>query len=152
MQNKKDQVLQYLFNISIVVLLLLVLYIGIKPPQVMISENYVRITGSYGVEMQIEDIDRLELRELLPRIKTRTNGMNLLGIARRGIYDLEELGKTRLISFSTGGPFILMHTGDEWIVLNFKKPEETEALYRKLQSAVDGTPQDSSVSRPKIQQ
>ncbi len=152
MQNKKDQVLQYLFNISIVVLLVLVLYIGIKPPQVMISENYVRITGSYGVEMQIEDIDRLELRELLPRIKTRTNGMNLLGIARRGIYDLEELGKTRLISFSTGGPFILMHTGDEWIVLNFKKPEETEALYRKLQSAVDGTPQDSSVSRPKIQQ
>ena len=152
MQNKKDQVLQYLFNITIVVLLVLVLYIGIKPPQVMISENYVRITGSYGVEMQIEDIDRLELRELLPRIKTRTNGMNLLGIARRGIYDLEELGKTRLISFSTGGPFILMHTGDEWIVLNFKKPEETEALYRKLQSAVDGTPQDSSVSRLKIQQ
>ena len=152
MQNKKDQVLQYLFNITIVVLLVLVLYIGIKPPQVMISENYVRITGSYGVEMQIEDIDRLELRELLPRIKTRTNGMNLLGIARRGIYDLEELWKTRLISFSTGGPFILMHTGDEWIVLNFKKPEETEALYRKLQSAVDGTPQDSSVSRPKIQQ
>ena len=152
MQNKKDQVLQYLFNITIVVLLVLVLYIGTKPPQVIISENYVRITGLYGVGMQIEDIDHLELRELLPRIKTRTNGMNLLGIARRGIYDLEELGKTRLISFSTAGPFVLMHMGDEWIVLNFKKPDETEALYRKLQSAVDASSPNSPVSKPKIQQ
>ena len=152
MQNKKDQVLQYLFNITIVVLLVLLLYIGTKPPQVMISENYVRITGLYGAGMQIEDIDRLELRELLPRIKSRTNGMNLLGITRRGVYELEELGKTRLISFSTGGPFILMHTRNEWIVLNFKKPEETEALYRKLQSAVDGSSPDSSVSKPKTQQ
>ena len=141
MQNKKDQALQYLFNITIVVLLVLLLYIGTKPPQVMISENYVRITGLYGAGMQI-----------LPRIKSRTNGMNLLGITRRGVYELEELGKTRLISFSTGGPFILMHTGNEWIVLNFKKPEETEALYRKLQSAVDGSSPDSSVSKPKTQQ
>ncbi len=152
MRINKDQVLQYLFNITIVVLLVLVLYIGTKPPQVIISENYVRITGLYGVGMQIEDIDHLELRELLPRIRTRTNGMNLLGIARRGVYDLEELGKTRLISFSTAGPFVLMHMGDEWIVLNFKKPDETEALYRKLQSAVDASSPNSPVSKPKIQQ
>jgi hypothetical protein len=135
--NKKYLAMHYLMNIGIVVMLVLVTYLGIRPPRVTISENYVRISGLYGVELRIEDIEKLEMREALPRIKTRTNGMDLFGIARRGIYELEELGRTRLISFSTGGPFILMHTGNEWIVINFKNPDETESLYQELQAAVN---------------
>jgi hypothetical protein len=134
--TKKNQTVRYIMNVTIVVLLVVLIYFGTRPPHVTVSENYIKISGLYGVHLRVNDIDHIELREALPRIKSRTNGMDLFGIAKRGIYSLEELGRTRLISFSTGGPFILMHAGNEWIVINFKNPNETEALFDELEAAV----------------
>jgi hypothetical protein len=135
-QLKRNQAARSFLNITIIALLILLTYFGIRPPRVTVSENYIKISGLYGVQLRVDDIEQIELREALPRIKSRTNGMDLFGIAKRGIYSLEELGRTRLISFSTGGPFILMHAGNEWIVINFKNPDETEALFDELEAVV----------------
>ena len=133
---KKNQTMRYLLNIVIIAMLVLLTYFGIRPPRVTVSDNYIKISGLYGVQLRIDDIKQIELREALPPIKSRTNGMDLFGIAKRGIYNLEELGRTRLISFSAGGPFILMHAGNEWLVINFKNPDETEALYDELEAVI----------------
>ena len=102
-----------------------------------VNENYVKISGMYGVELRPVDIQRLELRDSIPEIQTRINGMDLFGFARRGIYEVEGLGRTRLISFSYGGPFIYMYTGNEWIIINFNNPAETENLYQQLKEIVE---------------
>lgn len=133
--NNKTGKIRLIANISVIVILAVILYFGVRQPNVDVSKNYLKISGLYGVELQIQDIDQLELRESLPQIKARINGMDLFGFARRGIYDLEELGRTRLISFSNGGPFILIHAGNEWIVINFRNHADTEALYRSIEEA-----------------
>ena len=95
--GKRNQIVHYLLNIGIIILLFLGAFFGTRPPHVTISENYIKISGFYGVELRMEDIEQLEIRESLPRIVTRTNGLDWFGIAKRGIYELEELGRTRLI-------------------------------------------------------
>ena len=130
--NKRNSKIYYIFRIVIVVIIAIAFFLGTRPAKVTIDNNIIKISGLYGVELRAEDVTHLELREVLPNILARTNGMDLFGIAQRGIYKLEELGRTRLISFSDGGPFILMQTGSEWIVINYKNSEETESLYNEL--------------------
>jgi hydrogenase maturation factor len=136
-REKRAQSIRYIINAAIIVLLVLIFYFGTRPPHIDITENHVKISGLYGVELRVDDIEQLQMRETLPPIKTRTNGMDLFGIARRGIYQLEELGRTRMISFSAGGPFVLIHTGNEWIVINYKETDKTESLYQQLEAVVD---------------
>lgn len=118
--------------IAVITIIIITISLALKPTKVTINENHIKISGIYGVEVRKEDIHELRLAELLPEIISRDNGIDLFGLTRRGIYHLEELGRTRLISFSQGGPFVLMNTGNEWIVINYKKPEETEDLYTRL--------------------
>ncbi|HHY81338.1 MAG TPA: hypothetical protein GX505_01505 [Clostridiales bacterium] len=135
MQKNDRRNIRLIINLIIIAALAIVTYFGTRPPHVEVSRSSVKISGLYGVELRMQDIEKLELRESLPQIRTRINGMDLFGFARRGIYDLEELGRTRLISFSNGGPFILIRTGNEWIVMNFKNPNDTEALYQSIEEA-----------------
>jgi len=126
-----------ILNAVILAILAVVIFFAVRPPQVELSKNYICISGLYGVELRMQDIDQLELRESLPQIKARINGIDLFSFVRRGIYDLEGLGRTRLISFSNGGPYVLFRAGNEWVVINFKNPEDTEALYQSIENALN---------------
>ena len=140
-KNKKttnsQKNIRYIVNIVVVIALVILFYIGTRPPRVEVGDTYVKISGMYGVELRTIDIQSLELRDNLPEIQGRINGMDLFGFARRGVYELEGLGRTRLISFSYGGPFIYMYTSNEWIIINFKNPEDTENLYHQLEQIVN---------------
>lgn len=134
--GKQNQKIRYAINVVVIAALAIVFYIGIRPPRVEVTDSSMKVSGLYGVELRVADIQSLELQDTIPEIQARTNGMDLFGFARRGIYELEGLGRTRLISFSYGGPFIFMNTGHEWVIMNFKNPEDTEALYNKLEQAI----------------
>lgn len=137
--NAADRVINYrlVLWITVITIIIVTISLALKPVKVTINENYIKISGIYGVEVRNEDIHELRLAEQLPEIISRNNGIDLFGLSRRGIYYLEEIGRTRLISFSQGGPFILMNTGNEWIVINYNKPEETEDLYTRLVQVLD---------------
>ncbi|HHU77635.1 MAG: hypothetical protein ACOX27_07105 [Caldicoprobacterales bacterium] len=128
---------RYIFNAVVIVLLAVLFFIGTRPPHIDVSDSLIKISGMYGVELRITDIRQLELRDSIPQVKARVNGMDLFGFANRGIYELEELGRCRLFSFSAAGPFILMQAGREWIIINYRNSAETESLYNKLKQAVD---------------
>lgn len=133
----KKPSINLIINIAVILSLIFILYYGTRPPDITVYEDYVRISGMYGMEFMVEDISNLELREALPTIQSRINGMNLFGLANRGIYELEELGRTRLYSFSKGGPFIVMQVTNEYIVINFRNAAETESLYKELEEATN---------------
>mgnify|MGYP000860380408 CR=1 FL=1 len=135
--NNQYQKIRLIINIAIIASLAVLFYLGIRPPHIEVSENYVKISGLYGVELRPADIQKLELRESIPEIEARLNGMDLFGLARRGIFKLKDLGRTRLISFSYAGPFICMYTSNEWVVINFNDPAETEDLYHRLEKIVE---------------
>ena len=73
------------------------------------------------------DIETLELRETVPRIGTKTNGMNM-GPILKGHFKTD-MGKARLFLCSESGPVIIIQQKeDETVMINFSEPEETIIL------------------------
>ncbi|HOB19612.1 MAG TPA: hypothetical protein PK830_02770 [Candidatus Atribacteria bacterium] len=127
---------RFAFRAGVLILIAILAYLVLKPVQITVNDKYIRINGLYGVTVRVEDILELKHTDELPPIISRLNGIDLFGLSRRGIYQLKDIGRARMISFSTGGPFILINAGSEWIVINFKSPDETESLYRKLYEVI----------------
>ena len=84
--NSVDKLLNYrmILRIIIIALIIITISLALKPAKVIINENHIKISGIYGAEIRYEDIHDLQLAEQLPRIISRTNGIDLFGLSRRG--------------------------------------------------------------------
>lgn len=124
------------FTLVILVAVVIIFFVGGRPAHVEVSSERVTISGMYGTEIPVHEITQLELRDALPRVISRTNGMDLFGTSRRGMFNMEELGRTRLFSFSSEGPYVVFKTAEEWVVINYKDTQETRSLFANLQAVV----------------
>ncbi|MCT8136761.1 hypothetical protein H1D32_02715 [Anaerobacillus sp. CMMVII] len=75
-------------------------YVGQSSNVLTISKDELHISGTYGVDWQLEEITNIELVEELPEIKMRTNGYSFGG-RLKGRFRLEELGNGRLLFTET---------------------------------------------------
>ena len=110
---------------------------GFIPPKANISYNTVKVSGMYGFEVKVSDIDKVELSEIIPEIKIRTNGFSS-GVVKKGFFDLDKFGKTRLLISSDKPPYLIITKKDsEKIIINFKNKTETENLFAEIKKMAD---------------
>jgi len=107
---------------------------GLIPTKFHFDNNTIRFSGKYGVEINIDEIGDVQLVEKRPSIKGRTNGLSL-GQVRKGFFNVEGLGKTRLLIHSGKGPFLMITTkSGEITIINFKDKDETKMLYNEVKA------------------
>lgn len=109
-------------------------FVGTRESAVTIRSKELKISGLYGTELKLQDITRVELRETLPAIQRRTNGMDFLG-TYKGMFRVEEFGVSRLFVHSKQGPYLVIHTPEEVIVLNYKDAAKTRDTYSSVKAA-----------------
>lgn len=110
---------------------------GYSPTRVDVSNNMIKFSGMYGFEMNVSDIDNVELSEMIPNIKTRTNGFSS-GVVKKGFFNLDKFGKTRLLISSNKSPYlILTKNNSDKIIVNFKDKTETEKLFGDIKTLID---------------
>ena len=110
---------------------------GYLPSKAEISGNMIRFSGMYGIEMNVSNIDNVELSEMIPSIKTRTNGFSS-GVVKKGFFNLDKFGKTRLLINSNKSPYlILTKNNSDKIIVNFKDKTETEKLFGEIKALID---------------
>jgi hypothetical protein len=102
-----------------------------KPSPFEVSSGDLVIGGSFGVTVPLADITDLDLTDVPPEIKTKTNGAGL-GSMYKGEFVLMDGKKARLYIDASQPPFIIFRDGDTVFYLNSGTPEETQALYQKL--------------------
>ena len=105
------------------------------PPPINIAGGYLEIGGSYGIDQPIAEIEEISLRDGMPVILGKINGFDA-GPVKKGVFRLEELGTGRLYLQSPVGPFIHLDISDGYIIINCKKRQQTEQLYRNLITAL----------------
>jgi len=132
-ENKNKKSL-YIILIVIVLFIAGMMIYSSRPSHIIIENNIMKISGSYGFDMDIAEISEIELRETIPAILSRTNGYSY-GSVKKGYFKLEEYGKTKLFLHAEKGPFILItdKEGNKTII-NYKDTNETEDLYNNLKS------------------
>jgi hypothetical protein len=88
----------------------------------------------YGASFAATDITSVSLETRLPRVLLKTNGFGGAGTLR-GHFRLEELGDGRLYVEQGYAPFVLVRLREGYVVVNFREPEKTQALYQQMARA-----------------
>jgi len=104
-----------------------------KPARISLENDNLVIHGTYGLNLPTANITKVELRDELPKLIMRTNGLSL-GKYQKGYSKYEELGNVILFLHSGKGPFLIIYSDTERpIIINRSSPEKTMDLYKELQ-------------------
>jgi hypothetical protein len=107
----------------------------VQPPGVTVTaEGFAVDTPFYGRSFAAADVAALSLEQTLPRVLARTNGFAGAG-ALRGHFRVEGLGPGRLYVDAGFPPYVLVRLREGYVILNFREPERTRALYEEMARA-----------------
>jgi hypothetical protein len=110
------------------------IYFGFKPPNVIVGFDSFYVSNSlYRNVIRYDSIQSLTLENGLPPIGMKTNGFAAKNTLR-GDFRVGDWGSSRLFVNLDAPPFIVVHTKDRHVVVNFKNPDETRRLYSELRS------------------
>jgi len=107
----------------------------IRPVKVAVApEGFEVKTLFYGATFAAADITAVSLETRLPRVLRKTNGFGGAGTLR-GRFLLEELGEGRLYVEQGFAPYVLVRLRQGFVIVNFREPERTRALYDEMARA-----------------
>jgi hypothetical protein len=113
------------------------LYVGFKPPTVVVEADRFSVkNGFYSVTVPYGEMRTVTLETALPGIVLRTNGF-AAGQMLRGNFRLDEWGSGKLFINRDVPPFLVVRTAGAFVVVNFKDPALTRALYSDLTTQID---------------
>jgi hypothetical protein len=107
----------------------------IRPPKVSVAPDGFEVeTLFYGASFAATDITSVSLEARLPHVLGKTNGFDGAGTLR-GRFRVEELGDGRLYIEGGFAPYVLVRLRQGFVVVNFREPERTQALYNEMARA-----------------
>jgi hypothetical protein len=107
----------------------------IRPPKVAVGpEGFQVETLFYGASFAAGDIAAVALESKLPRVLWKTNGFAGAGTLR-GRFEVEGLGEGRLYVEQGFAPYVLLRLRQGFVIVNFREPEKTRALYDEMARA-----------------
>ena len=113
-------------------------YSGLQAPDAGVTADAFSVSnGFYHSTIPLASIRTATLETVLPRIGLKTNGFGA-GETLRGNFVLDEWGVSRLYINRDSPPFLVVRTvQDSYVIVNFKDPERTRALYSDLTARID---------------
>ena len=123
--------------VAVFAIVVATIYSGMQPPVVSVTPNAFSVrNGLYSNTVPLRRMTSLSLDEAIPRVRGRTNGV-AAGETLRGSFRVETWGSARLYVNVNHPPFVVIHTDDGVLAVNFADRQQTRELYAQLRQAVD---------------
>lgn len=107
----------------------------VQPPTVTVRADGLEVESPfYGRVFPASDITGISLLPRLPHVLLKTNGFGG-GASLRGRFRLEGLGDGTLYVEKGFAPYVLVRLREGFVVVNFREPEKTKALFDELAHA-----------------
>jgi len=129
-KHKYKQLIGYLCGAAIIVAI--IIYSSLKPITIVVTNNMLEVTGSYGNTYPITAIENVVLTNNLPNIEATINGTQNRG-QLQGLFQLEQAEQATLYITEDVNSYIKFNFNGETVYLNLDSIEETVALYEQLQ-------------------
>lgn len=126
---------------SIVIMVLIVCavivstLIGVREPEITISDQQMHISGIYGNDYNLTDIEYVTLKDETPVTTFKSNGFGMGGI-KKGHFDVKGDGIC-LLFVSGNGKCIRLKTKSDVIYINFDDETATVDLFNKLEKVIN---------------
>lgn len=109
----------------------LLLFSGAQPAEFTIDRDKLVISGMYGQDIAIQDIESIELKETMPEVTAKTNGSQL-NTMLKGFFRIKDAGEALLFVNTGKSPYVFIKTKTRRIILNCPTEEETKQLFESL--------------------
>ncbi len=117
-----------------VVSIIPLLFFGNKEPEITFTNQQMQISGIYGNDYNLSDIESVTLINERPVTTFKTNGFAMGGI-KKGHFNVQNDGNCLLFVSGTG-KCIRLKTKSDVIYINFADETKTEELFGKLEGMV----------------
>ncbi len=105
-------------------------------PVARVEGDAVVIDCAFGTTIQRDDISAVMWLDSLPAL-SRTNGGDVMG-ALKGQFSSKDLGRGRVYARIDAPPYILIKLRESFVIVGFRSPEDTRALYRQIEAMFAG--------------
>lgn len=120
----------------------LLVHLEEQPCRVTMTRNAFEVAGIvYGQTLPLSEITGVYLCRHIPRILARTNGYSG-GRTLRGHFRLAQLGDGQLFVRLGTPPYLLVRTRTDYVIVSFRDPARTRAIYGELLRHWPGVPKD----------
>ena len=106
------------------------LIVGNQEPEITITDQQMQISGIYGNDYNLSDIESVTLQDECPVTTFKNNGF-AMGKIKKGHFNVQNDGNCLLFLFGTG-KCIRIKTKSDVIYINFADETATMDLYGKL--------------------
>lgn len=130
--DSKNKLAVLVLGVTLIFVLAL-LGMGFKEDTIEVKNNSLEISGSYGEEINYNDIQSISLTNDLPKITRRTNGFSL-GKIKKGYYK-STAGKIKLILNSDNKPFLKINKKDGSPIFYSSKNQSIKDIMNKIKNS-----------------
>ena len=126
---------RYILSLLIVALIFGGLFLALRSSKVQLEENILKISGPYGMNVNIDDIKEVSLKDTLPENFRKTKGIDFFDLKYIGNFNSDDLGKVKTYVYSNKKPYlyITLNSGEyNHIIVAYKDKKQTEALYKNI--------------------
>lgn len=107
-------------------------FYSLKDETITINDSQIKISGIYGVEWTLSEIEQVQLLDELPKVDFKSNGFAAFD-RLKGSFHLEApYGEGKLFIYKNYPPYLYLEGKNQYIILNRKNSQETETLYQQL--------------------
>ncbi|HEY4599949.1 MAG TPA: DUF3784 domain-containing protein [Cerasibacillus sp.] len=120
--------------ISIVTLgfIIAIFVVGYIDNEIKVNQDIFEITGMYGLELDIDDIEHITLLDELPEVIMKTNGFATTNLLKGRFQLVEPYGTCTLFIQKRTNPVLYIQTKDDYVMIARKDANETRVLHDLL--------------------
>ena len=136
-RSSRSPVVAVVIAVAALALVGATVYLGLQPPVVRLTDNAIEVSGGmYSSTVAYSAMNSATLEDTIPRVRLKTNGF-AVGNTLRGSFNVDGWGNGRLYINGDVPPFVVIRAVNRFVVVNFKEPGQTRALFADLTAHVN---------------
>ncbi|MBB6446406.1 DUF3784 domain-containing protein [Bacillus benzoevorans] len=109
----------------------IIMSLGYQDYELTIGEEQFSISGVYGDQWEMADIEQIQLLAEMPKVKWKENGFGMQTMAK-GYFTVEGYDSSLLFIHHNARPIMYIKVNDKNIFINGESAEQTKNWYEQL--------------------
>lgn len=131
-QGRKSALIVVGISSVIFVAIIGLLIWGSREQSVIVTAENIKVTGMYGTQIPLNEIKNVSLKEGIPNVLRKTNGLDN-GKILKGNFETLQYGKVKLFLNLKQNIYVLIYTrGGQYYLINFADGQRTKNLYQNI--------------------
>jgi hypothetical protein len=135
-KRKRSYIISTIFLVVTLSFVVGLYILGYQDYNLVTKKDTFEITGMYGDEWELENIQQIELLEKMPKVLSKQNGFGMATMAK-GHFNVKGYGSSLLFINKDSSPYLYIELKNKRIFINNEDSNQTKKWYEELSKTVE---------------